>query len=51
MLHVAPILISIGATKPPTHPEDGNGVPETSENLHVLTRLPVGENFIEIWCV
>ena len=28
--------------------EYGNGVPETSENLHILTRLSTWENIIEV---
>jgi len=37
-----------GATKPPAHPADGTKfVLDTSENLHILTRLSARENFIE----
>jgi len=30
------------------HPEDGDGIPETSENLHILTRLSAREIVIEL---
>jgi hypothetical protein len=33
-----------GATKPPAHPEVEEGIPETSENLHILSAR---EYFIE----
>jgi hypothetical protein len=39
--------ISFGATKPTARPEDGDGVPETSENLHIMTQLSAWEYFIE----
>jgi hypothetical protein len=37
-------------TKPPEQPEGGDGVPETSENFHILTRLSARENSIEFCC-
>jgi hypothetical protein len=30
----------------PSHYEDGDVVPETSETLHILTRISARENFI-----
>ena len=38
-----------GLVEPETvqlHPEDGDVVPETSENIHISTRKSVRENFI-----
>ena len=41
-------VISFGATKPPAQSEDGDGVSsETSEKIHILTRLSARETFIE----
>ena len=38
-----------GTTKPPAHPEDGDGVSSryVGINLQILTRLPARENFID----
>jgi len=42
---VAPKLIGFGATKPPAHPEGGTEfAPETSEKLHILTRMSTQKN-------
>jgi len=41
------LVISFGATKPLAHSENGDGVPETSENFQILTRLSARENFID----
>jgi hypothetical protein len=46
-LRVGHLVISLGATTPPTHFEDGDGVRETSENLDILTRQSARENFID----
>jgi hypothetical protein len=36
----------------PEHSEDGTEfTPETSENLHILTRLSARENFVEYICL
>lgn len=41
-------VASSGSTKPPAHPQEGGVIiPETSVNLHSLTRLSARENCIE----
>lgn len=41
-------IAEFNETKPLAHPENGDGFfPETSENLHMLTRLSSRENLIE----
>jgi hypothetical protein len=42
------LVVSSGATKPPAHPEDGDGVgSKTSVNIYILMRLSVWENLIK----
>jgi len=42
---VSPKLISTGATKPPAHPEDGDGV--CYRNVKKPSHLSARENFVE----
>ena len=48
---VGHLVTSFSSTKPPAHPQEGGVViPETSINLHILTRLSARENCIESKC-
>ena len=43
-------VIVSGSTKPPAHPENGDGVSTGNvENIHILTRLSARENLIAEW--